>query len=417
MSSFHTLPALLLLLCTLFTACGGEPAADRPDSGAPTIPELLPRPEALQAAAEWDNTQSGYSKMAAQLRLENPDAIEPRITLAKIFINEARVTGEHGHYYPAALQLLDDALALNHAGPRNPNLEFDAMAARASVLLSQHAFAEALATAKEAASINPHNAQVYGAIVDAYVELGHYPEAIAAADKMNEIRPDLRAYSRVSYLREIHGDTDGAIEAMERAVRAGAPGYESTAWARLTLGGLYERYGQPEKAAKEYKRILMERPNYPFAIAALADLAMTAGNLSEAEKLLHQATAIIPEVGYYIQLAELYKQQGRTGEMKKTEQEILVMLQDDVDSGHNMDMEYATLYHDHFEDPSRALEYMKPEYAARPDNIDVNRMLAAIYLDLGDTASARQHFQRASATDSKHPELLALRSSLETTSK
>lgn len=50
------------------------------------------------------------------------------------------------------------------------------------------------------------------------------------------IRPDLRSYSRISYLREIYGDLDGAIEAMKLAVTAGYPGYEQTAWARLTLG-------------------------------------------------------------------------------------------------------------------------------------------------------------------------------------
>ncbi|MGB3801697.1 MAG: tetratricopeptide repeat protein [Lewinella sp.] len=403
---------LLLLLC----ACGDDNSS-RTTASTSDIPELLPRPEALQAAAEWETTQNGYSKMAAELRLNDAQAIEPRITLAKIFVNEARITGEHGHYYPAALAMLNEALELNHAGPRDPNLEFDAMATKAGVLLSQHEFATALQTAKEAASINPYNAQVYGAIVDANVELGNYPEAIAAADKMNEIRPDLRSYSRVSYLREIHGDTDGAIKAMEQAVRAGAPGYESTAWAQLTLGGLYERYGELEQAERTYDDILKQRPNYPFAIAAKAELAMNRGDLDEAEALLDEAASIIPEVGYYIQLAELYKIQGRTEEMEATEKEILVMLQDDVDSGHRMDMEYASLYLDHFEDPSRALPYMETEYAARPANIDVNRMMASIYLDMGDTVKAKEHFEKAIATDSKHPEVAELRRSLGVASK
>ncbi|WP_157975926.1 tetratricopeptide repeat protein [Lewinella sp. IMCC34191] len=406
---------LLFLALALLCACGESTNNDK--ASALNIPELLPRPKALQSAAEWENTQNGYSKMAAELRLEDEQAIEPRITLAKIFVNEARVTGEHGHYYPAALAMLNEALELNHAGPRNPNLEFDAMATKAGVLLSQHEFAAALRTAKEAAAINPYIAQVYGAIVDANVELGNYAEAIAAADKMNEIRPDLRSYSRVSYLREIHGDTEGAIEAMERAVRAGAPGYESTAWAQLTLAGLYERYGTTEQAFETYDRILKERPNYPFAIAAKAKLAMDAGDLERAEQLLDEATSIIPEVGYYIQLADLYKLQGRNEEMKATEREIMAMLQDDVDSGHRMDMEYAALYLDHFEDPSEALRYMESEYAARPANIDVNRMLANIYLDMGDTAKAQEHFIKATATESKHPEVSELRQSLGLASK
>ena len=407
----------LVLLTTalpfMFGSCdNGDTKTSRSTVYDVDIPELLPRPAALQGAPEWETTQSGYSNMAASLRLEDQDAIEPRITLAKIFINEARVTGEHGHYYPAALNMLDEAIQLNHAGPRNSNLEFDALSAKASVLLSQHEFQQALQTANEAVSINPYNAQVYGAIVDANVELGHYAAAIKAADKMNEIRPDLRSYSRVSYLREIHGDTEGAIDAMERAVRAGAPGYESTAWARLTLGGLYERYGQPEKAAQEYSTILQERPNYPFAIAAQASMAREAGNLEEAEALLNQAKDIIPEVGYYIQLTEIYKELGRTDEMEATEKEILAMLQDDVDSGHNMDMEYATLYRDHFQDYPKALEYMLDEYAARPANIDVNRVLATIYHRMGDDERARDHLRKAAATNSQYPELLRLQDTL-----
>lgn len=417
MSKIYTLFFILASLLCCVACDDGNSTTARSSVNEVAIPDLLPRPAALQNAMEWETTQSGYSKMAAELRLENKDAVEPRITLAKIFINEARVTGEHGHYYPAALQMLDEAIELNHAGSRDSNLEFDALSAKAGVLLSQHEFQRALQTAKEAVSINPYNAQVYGAIVDANVELGHYAAAVAAADKMNEIRPDLRSYSRVSYLREIHGDTEGAIQAMERAVRAGAPGYESTAWARLTLGGLYERYGDPENAAREYEAILRERPNYPFAIAAQAKLAREAGELEQAEALLNEATSIIPEVSYYIQLVEIYKVQGRTAEMKATEAEILAMLQDDVDSGHNMDMEYATLYRDHFADYPKALEYMQSEYAARPDNIDVNRVMATIYHRMGDEDRARDHLGKAAATDSKYPELLRLQDSLGIPSK
>lgn len=411
-----TLPSLFLfILLLVLTACGEqESAAEQSSSGVNdvAIPELLKRPEALQNTTEWDQTQSGYMQMSSKLRTEDANAIEPRITIAKIFVNEARVTGEHGHYYPAALKLLQEAIDLNHNGPRDANLEFDALSTMAGVQLSQHDFNTALETAKRAISINPYNAQVYGALVDAYVELGQYDKAIEAADKMNEIRPDLRSYSRVSYLREIHGDVEGAIEAMQRAVNAGAPGYESTAWARLTLGELYQRYGQPDKAAQQYATILRERPNYPFAIAAQADLAREEGDVAEAERLLKEAKDIIPEVGYYVSLAELYKEQGRSEEAAALEAEIMVMLQEDVDSGHNMDMEYAALYRDQYEDYDKALEYMEREYRDRPENIDVNRMLASIYVKRGELDKAREHLAKAAATESKHPELEELRAAL-----
>lgn len=395
---------LFAALFLAFTACDSN---TQKNSGTATdtvdIPTLLPRPAALQNAVEWDKTQSAYMQMSSDLRLKDAKAIQPRITLAQIFANEARVTGEHGHYYPAALKMVNEALEMNKG--LDQNLEFLGLSTKASVQLSQHDFTGALTTAERAIVINPHNAQIYGALVDANVELGRYEAAVTAADKMNQIRPDLRSYSRVSYLREIHGDVAGAKEAMGRAVKAGAPGYESTAWARLTLGELHHRYGDPKAAAAQYRAILEERPNYPFAIAALAELEMDQKNYSEAEKLLNEAAAIIPEVGYFLQLAKLYKATGRETEMKATEQEIFTMLQDDVDSGHNMDLEYAAFYRDHFQDYDKAMTYVEREYTKRPENIDVNRMMASLYVAKKMETEAKPYLDKASATKSQHPEL------------
>jgi tetratricopeptide (TPR) repeat protein len=56
--------------------------------------------------------------------------------------------------------------------------------------MSLHQFAAAKAAATEAIKINPYNAMVHGALVDALVELGEYKAATAAADKMISIRPE-----------------------------------------------------------------------------------------------------------------------------------------------------------------------------------------------------------------------------------
>ncbi|NJC24886.1 tetratricopeptide repeat protein [Neolewinella antarctica] len=409
MNKIYTPLLSLLLLIGLCTCDSAEKDKDASVGiNDVEVPELLPRPEALQNAMEWDRTQSGYMQMASDLRLKDSKAVEPRIKLAQIFTNEARVTGEHGHYYPAALKMVNEALGYNQG--KDTNLEFLGLSTKASVQLSQHDFTAALATAKQAIAINPYNAQIYGALVDANVELGNYEAAVTAADQMVKIRPDLRSYSRVSYLREIHGDVDGSQEAMMSAVKAGAPGYESTAWARLTLGELYQRYGEPKKAKQQFEMILRERPNYPFAMAALGQLEMDAENYAEAEKLVQEAADIIPEVGYYVQLAEIFKKTGQTDKQEQIEKEIFVMLQDDVDSGHNMDLEYASFYRDHFGDYDKALEYAEREYEKRPENIDVNRMMASLYDHKGMKDEARPYLLKAGATESKHPEFLALSS-------
>ena len=395
----------IFLTVVLLSACSQEKKEmNASSSSVVDIPALIQRGEAIQSGKEWETVQNYYGKNKKAL-LEDKNALEPRLELAQLFVQEARITGEHGHYYPAALQMVEEILALN---PTDPSLKFMTLATKASVLLSQHEFTAALATAESAVELNPYNSQVYGALVDAHVELGNYEKAVEMADKMVSIRPDLRSYSRVSYLREIYGQIDGAIEAMEMAVAAGAPGQEQTAWARLTLGNLYQNYKTLEQAEMNYQIILQERPNYPFAIAALADIAMERKDYVKAEELLEQAKAIIPEVGFYEQLAHLYQQTGRTEAMQNTIKEIFVMLEDDVVHGHNMNLEYASIHRDLTGNLEEALKYAEEEYKKRPNNIDVNRLLGSIYTKKNENVEAAKYISKATITGSKHPDLAEL---------
>jgi len=401
---------MLLVAClALMAACQNE-AQEKTTAVAEQhaqLPELLDRPEALQQDKEWEKVQNKYVEYRDAILKQEDDA-EDRLKMAQLYIFEARVTGEHGHYYPAALEVLEGI----PAGHPNKDVRFRKLATKAGVQLSLHDFNDALETAKAAVDINPHNAQIYGALVDAYVELGQYDKAVEMADKMVSIRPDLRSYARISYLREIHGKVDEAIDAMEMAVKAGYPGYEETAWARLTLAEMYQKYRSLEDAEMQYKQILSERPDYPFAIAALGDIELQRGNYEEAERLLKKAAGIIPEFGFYESLAALYKETGRQEEFNNTMEELWVMLQEDTDSGHNMTLEYANLKHELAGEHEEALQYAMKEYNKRPENIDVNRTLAAIYTSMGNTEKASMHLEKASSTNAQYPALKELRQQL-----
>ena len=371
------------------------------------IPALLDRPSALQQGKEWESVQNLFVKNRDKILMDEKDD-DARLTLAQIYIHEARVTGEHGHYYPAALKVLG-GIDPSHS---DDDIRFRMLAMKSGVQLSLHDFQAALKTAEAAVAINPYNAQIYGALVDAQVELGNYDEAVKMADKMVSIRPDLRSYARVSYLREIHGQIDGAIEAMEMAVKAAYPGYEESAWARLTLGEMYEKYRTLEDAENQYKQILSERPGYPFAIAALGNIEMQRANYEEAEKLLLKAAEIIPEFSFFESLAELYSITNREEEFNNTMEELWVMLQEDTESGHNMTLEFANLKHDLAKAHEEALKYALTAYKKRPENIDVNCTLATIYFSLGDLKKANAHLQKASRTNAQFPTLKALQQQL-----
>jgi tetratricopeptide (TPR) repeat protein len=388
----------------LLTSCGETKTTPNTITSSTDIPALLDRNEKIRYGKEWDDVSNNYQTLLLAIQKNEADH-EAKIKMANLFIREARVTGEHGHYYPAALAMTDRII---NSTTKVNNMEFLALVTKAGVQLSLHEFKAALETGQKAIQLNNKNAQIYGVLTDCYVELGQYDKAVEMADIMISIKPDLRSYARISYLREIHGQIPEAIEAMKMAVEAGVPGYEDTAWAMLTLGELYERYGEPDKAKLLYEEILAERPDYPFAVGALGAIQLKNKDIKKAEETTLKAIDIIPEVGFYTQLAEIYKIQGRTEEMTKIMEEVFVMLKDDEDSGHNMNLEYANIYLDLLEKPEQALEYAQKEFDKRPENIDVNRMLARIYKAKSDQTMAQKFAVAASVTNSKHPELKPL---------
>jgi len=392
--------AMIVAAFTLFK--GKNTSVDRV-AAINAMPKLLDRSKDLQSGTEWADRQNIY--VANRNKVVDKDDPMAHYKLATLFVSEARITGEHGHYYPAALAIIEKLLKQEDL---DEDLKFSALILKSGVLLSLHQFDKALTISEEAIKMNNYNAQAYGVLADAYVEMGDYESAIKATERMIDIRPDLRSYSRVSYLRELHGDTEGAIEIMQLAVQAGYPGQEETAWAQLTLGDLYRIYGKPENAQATYEDILAHRENYPFAIAALAQLKSDEGKQAEAIQLIEQAIAVIPEIGFYIQLAEIYKSQNESEKFKQIMSDIDEMFEDDKKSGHNMDLDYANTLLSLTDRDDEAKKYLDNEYQMRPQNIDVNLYMAKYYQKTGDTQKAKQHLKVASKTNYQHPDLIDL---------
>lgn len=407
---FSTITSIIFIMTILFSSCNSAEqnkmikTTDTIQNEI-TVPQLLPRSERIQLGKEWENVRKFYAVQKASIR-KNPNDYEAHLNLIELYVKEARVTGEHGHYYPAALQLANRILG---ADSLKKDIIFRTLMTKAGVQLSLHEFSDALETGLTALKINSNNAQVYGVLVDAYLEMGNYDEAVKMADKMINIKPDLRSYSRISYLREVFGDIDGAIDAMELAIGAGFPGTEETAWAMLTLGDLHKNYKDSKTAEKIYTQILEVRKDYPFALGALAEIYFSEKDYEKTETTLEEGISIIPEVGFYIQLAELYKTQGRTEEFENLIPEILAMLKDDVDNGHIMNLEYAHLYMDLIEDNDKAFEYAKIEYDKRPNNIDTNLAMAeALHARKVNNAEVVKYLEVAKKTNSINPDLIAL---------
>lgn len=341
----------------------------------------------------------------------NPDDLKSRIALASLYIREARVTGDYSYYNKAAMKYAGEVLK------KDPS-HFEALTFKALILLSQHQFAEGLAIAEKARAINPDNAFVHGMLVDANVELGNYEKAVEEADKMISIRPDIRSYSRISYLREIHGDYPGAIEAMKLAVDAGMPGDEATEWARVHLGKLYETTGDLKNAEMHYLIALEKRPGYAYAIAGQGRIAMASGDYEKAINYYQQADSLVNDYSFKEEMVEVYEMSGEKEKANAVIKELIHVMDEhggdnahhgkhrhDDDMEHYVDDELAHIYLK-AGDYNNALEHALAEYKRRPANIEVNETVAWVYYNRGEYEKALPYLEAAMKTKSKNPELL-----------
>ena len=365
---------------------------------------LLERNKLLAATDEWQQV-SVQAKVLLQAIQDNPADVSSKISLATLYIRESRVTGNHAYYDQAAMNYVNEVLSQDENN-------FEALSLKALILLSEHHFHEAIAIAQKAISINPYNAFIYGTLTDGYVETGNYTAAVESLEKMMSIRPDMRSYSRVSYLREIHGDYPGAIDAMKLAVDAGAPGDEATAWTRVQLGQLYEKVSDMKAAEIQYFTTLRDRPKYAYAIAGLARTAVHQKQYDEAIRLYLQADSLVQDYSISEGLMEVYEMKGDTKNAlslsKKIAGEMSGMMKSESqedNAGHYSDREIAHVYLK-TGDLSGALVHAMAEYNRRPENIDVNETLAWVYYSRGEFQKALPYIKKAMRTGSRNPTLL-----------
>jgi tetratricopeptide (TPR) repeat protein len=371
---------------------------------AANVYSLLPRKGLLSNTDEWINTKKNVSLLQNKIAANAADT-KSIIALANYFILEARATGNYAYYDKAALKLVNDVLKTDADN-------FEALTLKSLVYLSQHHFADGLATAQLARNIIPFNAFVHGILVDGYVEMGNYDSALIAAQNMMDIRPDLRSYARVSYLREINGDFPGAIKAMKMAIDAGAPGDEATEWSRIQIGHLYENTGDLKNAEMHYRIALTERPGYMYALAGLARLALANKDYNKAIDYYQQAAKDAMDGAFKEDMSAVYFLSGQKEKANILIKEVITELDKNAQAantdesiGHYADKElaYAYLSINNFD---KALEYALLEYNRRPKNIEVNETVAWMYYKKGEAARALPFIKAAFITKSKNPTLL-----------
>lgn len=318
--------------------------------------------------------------------LANPDDWQAYSLLGQAFLQKARETGDPG-YYRKAEEALEKALAVEPG-------DYASISAKGALALARHEFSEALEWGQRAVEINPDRSHAYGVIADAQIELGLYAEAVETLQTMVDLRPDMSAYARISYVRELHGDLEGAVQAMRLAVDSGVATSESTAWVRSQLGNLYFNSGDLERAEFEYLRTLHNRPDYVYALAGLGRVRAAQGEMEEAIELLIRASAIMPLPEFVITLGELYEASGRPEEAALQYGLVAAIEQLHRAGGVDMDMEIALFHADRGQNLEETVELARSAYLNRP-SIHAADVLAWALYQSGEYQEAQDYSEAA----------------------
>jgi tetratricopeptide (TPR) repeat protein len=215
-------------------------APSGPAATAPSLDDSLP---ALEQRVEAD-----------------PTDVDGWQALGIAYVQRAAEVGDPS-FYDLADRAFDQA---DQLAPGEP----DTLLGRGSLALALHLFPEALELGEEATRALPTSADALAVLVDAEVEMGLYDDAEQSLQRMLDLRPGLPALARASYLRELHGDLPGAVEAMVRAEAAGSSPYEIANVSTL-LGDLHFRQGDLAAARAAYDRcwppkVRSSKPSIPW---------------------------------------------------------------------------------------------------------------------------------------------------------
>jgi tetratricopeptide (TPR) repeat protein len=287
------------------SALSGDSATTYPELRAALSYKIAMSPHAGEDQLDRDI-------QSAQRRVR--EAPEPRSFLEQLgwlYVAKAR-----GSYDPGFYKLAEHcALALEVAGPKSP----EALLLRGHVLISFHRFAEAETVANELVKQRtlPFD---YGLLGDALMEQGRLAEAVAAYQRMVDLRPDLQSYSRVAYMRWLKGDLEGAIDVARMAARAASPlDPESGLWTLTRLALYYFQAGSLADAETACDSALRFSPDYPAALLLRSRMLLGADRITEAVAPVQRAAEINPLPEFQWALADTLRAAGRLDEAAKVE--------------------------------------------------------------------------------------------------
>ena len=340
-------------------------------------------------------TTQRIQALKAQVR-ERPSDPQGFTDLGRAYLTRFGET-EDPAFYPQAQRAFETALKLNSNDP-------SAVAGMAQLQLSRHQFREGLALADRARLVNPATTGIDALITDAQVELGRYGAAAHTVQHYVNHRPELGSYARISYLRELHGDLPGAVQAMRLAASAAGDRSADSAFATTLLGKLYADRGDYATAAATFRRVLMLKPGYPDAMLGLAAIEFAKGDAEAALERYRSVQRRVAAPDHAILLGEAEEAAGHEAAASKAYEAAGAAFDAEDAAGANTATE-RTVFEANHGDPATAVELGRRAWGYSPSVRAADAYSWALSA-AGQHAAALRFSMRAMQLGSRDPVFL-----------
>ncbi len=325
----------------------------------------------------------------------NPAEASVWVGLGDVLAQVQRDTMDEAYYSHAEA-------AYQHALMLDPG-SVDAMIGMSWVTGGRHFFDRSSEWANRALALDPSNAAARGLLGDAAVELGDYEAAFGQYQAMMDLKPDLSSWSRGAHLLWLTGDSRKAMWLMEKAIKAGAPFAENTAWCRARLAMMLFQQGAFTPAAQMLEPSLKSAPKNSHVLLAAGRIASARGDFSAAETYFQAVLETGLNHDALVALGDLHAVRGETAEAESYYDRVEALEKERFARAGHGHMAMARFYADHDRKLIEALRMAEERKLTR--NVHEADTLAWVYFKIGDLKRATDAIKRALSQNTQEAEI------------